>query len=413
MSSGSGVVVVVLKRVVLASVAAIFLGLFFLAGWPFPEEINGLGPKTEYYKQLFFHLTGLTDDWDMDAINSAYFKHFEATGQKLPDISNRSAPYSLRPLAEIDPKTDAKWEQSVQEKVSKGEAVVVRKLMYHSEKLFPKAREWNIDFLRKNLYPPGTLVPVFTDVLNDKSVVMQDFSDYVDGLKNKSRKWYARCLGDAKFVIREGYDSVALARIMGKETEQTVTRTINDGEDYCIFVGSTQVSTRMHCDITTSSFLMVQGRKRWVFFPPDQSPYVFPFGHQMNVAYNSRVDIFAPKDKLAAMYPFLSLAKGYETILEAGDVLFFSSFNWHGVQNLDDLTVGFDAGVVDGVASFTRNAPLTLGTYGNINSLIKVVRGFWEGSKSLKQAFFLGYNLDEKEAERVKEANGVGKAKSY
>jgi hypothetical protein len=49
--------------------------------------------------------------------------------------------------------------------------------------------------------------------------------------------------------------------------------------------------------------------------------------------------MFAPKEKLLAEYPFLSLAKGHEVIIEAGDVLFFSSFNWHGVQNLDDLTV--------------------------------------------------------------------------
>lgn len=49
--------------------------------------------------------------------------------------------------------------------------------------------------------------------------------------------------------------------------------------------------------------------------------------------------MFAPKEKILAEYPFASLAKGREVIINAGDVLFFSSFNWHGVQNLDDLTM--------------------------------------------------------------------------
>jgi len=279
--------------------------------------------------------------------------------------------------------------------------------MYHDTKLFPRAREWNIEFFKQHVFPPGTMVPVFTNTMNDKSVVMQEFGEYVDGLKNKSRKWYARCLDDVKHVIRSGYDSEGLARIMQKEKEQIVTRTINDGLDYCVFVGSNQVSTRMHSDTTTSAFLMVQGRKRWVLFPSSETPYVVPVGHEMNVAYNSRIDLFAPKDKLLAEYPFLSLAKGHEVILEAGDVLFFSSFTWHGVQNLDDLTIGVDVGVVDGVASFSRNTPLTLGTYGNFKALYKVMRGYLEGSRGLKQAFFQGYNLDAKSAAAVKKANGV------
>ena len=68
---------------------------------------------------------------------------------------------------------------------------------------------------------------------------------------------------------------------------------------------------------------------------------------------------------------------------------------------------GVDAGVVDGLHSWFRNAPLTLGTYGNVNALVKVVKGYFEGSRGLKQAFFQGYNLDEKNADAVRKANGL------
>ena len=78
----------------------------------------------------------------------------------------------------------------------------------------------------------------------------------------------------------------------------------------------------------------------------------------------------------------------------------------HVITNLTSFS-GVDAGVVDGLHSFTRNAPLTVGTYGNIHALVKVFRGFFEGSRGLKQAFFQGYNLDEKKAAEVLKANGV------
>jgi hypothetical protein len=71
------------------------------------------------------------------------------------------------------------------------------------------------------------------------------------------------------------------------------------------------------------------------------------------------------------------------------------------------LSRGADVGVVDGLHSWFRNAPLTLGTYGNVNALVKVVRGYLEGGRGLKQAFFQGYNLDAAEAAQIKKANGV------
>lgn len=66
-----------------------------------------------------------------------------------------------------------------------------------------------------------------------------------------------------------------------------------------------------------------------------------------------------------------------------------------------------DVGVVDGLHSWKRNAPLTAGTYGNMKAFAKLVYGWFEGSRGLKQAFFQGYNLDEKDAARVKQENGV------
>ena len=69
-----------------------------------------------------------------------------------------------------------------------------------------------------------------------------------------------------------------------------------------------------------------------------------------------------------------------------------------------------DSGVVDPIHSFTRNTPLTLGTYLNLKVLGKVLKGFIEGSRGVKQVFFQGYNLDESEAAKIRSAHGVVEA---
>ena len=264
----------------IAVVGALYVNLAF----PFPEEINGVGPKVEYYRQLFLHITGLASDWDMPALNRAYYKHFQTTGQVLPDTSNWTYAYQLEPLFELHPATDGDWYAKLTERITRGQPTVVRQLLYANKTMFPHAKEWNIDFLRQHVFPKGTQIPVFTDTMNDKSVILQEFSEYVEGLKNKSRKWYARCLDDSAHVLRSQYNWKALAQLMQKEREQQMTRLINEGQDYCIFVGAQHVSTRMHSDVTTSAFLMIQGRKRWILFPPSASAYVIPFGHELNVS---------------------------------------------------------------------------------------------------------------------------------
>lgn len=389
---------------------------------PFPEEFSGysmLYPRLVYNYQLLLHTLNIKD-WDVEYLKSVYSEYLKTHKNITLPVQRgegKDFPYELTPLEEIFP-SDPDWEAKLKAKFAAGETVVVRGLMYHDTQHFKDAKKWaNIEFFKENVFPNNQEIPVFTDTLVDKSVIMYPFNDYVnDLLHNKTRRWYARCLGDKNKVVDGGFNKTWVTdELMNKAKEAKATSVLNSGvsSDYCLFVGSTQVSTRMHSDTTTSAFLMMSGRKRWVFFPPEMQMYLLPTAHEMNVAYNTRMNIFAPKDVLNREYPFLSLAKGKEVILNQGDVLFFSCFNWHGVQNLDELTIGVDVPIFDPISGFTKNSILTMGTYLNVPALVNLVRGFGKGFVTrtpwmgLKELFFKGYHLSKEEEESVKKREGV------
>lgn len=77
----------------------------------------------------------------------------------------------------------------------------------------------------------------------------------------------------------------------------------------------------------------------------------------------------------------------------AGDVLFFPSFWWHGVQNLDDETVAVDLPLIDILGSWRRNAIFTLTSLLNPNVIGDSIGALLTGG-SLRGVFFAGYRKE-------------------
>lgn len=67
---------------------------------------------------------------------------------------------------------------------------------------------------------------------------------------------------------------------------------------------------------------MISGRKLWIFFPPDQFPYL----------YDGKVDPFNPD---LHNYPLFKKAKPEICIQRRGEIIFTPSGWWHAVMNLD------------------------------------------------------------------------------
>jgi len=82
-------------------------------------------------------------------------------------------------------------------------------------------------------------------------------------------------------------------------------------------------------------------------------------------------------------------------VLEPGDVLFFPAFTWHGVENLDEITVGLDLAMYDTLASLRRNPIPAVGSVFNMRVWAKVLGGLVSGrAGSFKAVFFEGYLKD-------------------
>jgi len=153
----------------------------------------------------------------------------------------------------------------------------------------------------------------------------------------------------------------------------------------------------MHADVGTSAFFMLQGNKRWIFFPPSETMFLFPTAHANNAAYNTQVDVWNYSFEYLKQFPVLSLARGFSVVLEPGDVLFFPSLWWHAVENLD-ITVGLDIAIIDPVGSLYRNFPLAIGTVLNPVAVFNTIKSMLTTAKlGAKLVYFSSYFKQEEE----------------
>jgi hypothetical protein len=97
-----------------------------------------------------------------------------------------------------------------------------------------------------------------------------------------------------------------------------------------MYVGGPGTATSLHCAGVSNLYVQVHGRKKWVLIPSRFTPFMYlAFSNGLN--WQSRVDFRNPDYGTCPLYRFVDR---YETVLEAGDVLWNPPFVWHGVANL-------------------------------------------------------------------------------
>lgn len=100
-----------------------------------------------------------------------------------------------------------------------------------------------------------------------------------------------------------------------------------------LFVAPTGITSELHVDAFGSNFWMAlfQGKKRWIFFPKSDVPYLYPeYDHSLDPVFD--VDLSKPDmDK----YQLLQLTTPVECILQPGEMLFVPAGCPHRVENLE------------------------------------------------------------------------------
>ncbi|CAC5424115.1 JMJD6 [Mytilus coruscus] len=111
-----------------------------------------------------------------------------------------------------------------------------------------------------------------------------------------------------------------------------------------LFVAPEGITSELHVDAFGSNFWMAlfQGKKRWVFFPQSDVPYLYPeYEHSLDPVF--AVDLSKPD---LTRYPLLQLTTPMECVLEPGDVLFVPAGCPHRVENLE-TSVAISSNFVD------------------------------------------------------------------
>ncbi len=100
-----------------------------------------------------------------------------------------------------------------------------------------------------------------------------------------------------------------------------------------IYMGAAGVRVPLHRDLPHNLNVQIVGRKRWVVFPMEQGPNLYPYSLLASkVPGNSPVNADAPDyDR----FPRLRNALAQECVLEPGDALLLPSKYWHQTRTLD------------------------------------------------------------------------------
>jgi hypothetical protein len=95
------------------------------------------------------------------------------------------------------------------------------------------------------------------------------------------------------------------------------------------YMGGAGSRTHLHAELSDIFHVCVRGRKRWILFPPGNFLHLYPIPARTSFV-GSEVDVFEPD---ADVHPWFRGARGYEALLEEGDVLYVPTWFWHAVEN--------------------------------------------------------------------------------
>jgi len=336
---------------------------------------------------------------------------------RIPDHVLDSAPptWTLAPLPELHAGVDF----SNREELIKAftpyrnrQAVVFKGFLTHQKAMgswaagFKNLTEpwWTVEHLGKEL--AGIEVRVFQNYSCDDSIVWTDFGEYANTvMKDPDAIQYARAVSEhweVKPEMMAAVDEKLFSEMAGRYTwwDDMLSRFHNWIGRSVIFVSGRKPTTRLHSDVGESFVVHTEGQKHWRFFNPDSSLLFRPRGMVKSVGFGAGFDVWAPDFEAD---PQLRLARGWETNVDTGDLLYFPSQTWHAVRNVGDRNVIFDYGTFDFARALSRNWPMTLISMLHPGAAVDLIRYCALGAESRdghylpqkyacgKEVYFQGY----------------------
>ena len=101
-----------------------------------------------------------------------------------------------------------------------------------------------------------------------------------------------------------------------------------------IFIGNKDSYTHLHCEITASCGIQLNGNKKWYLIDPKYSEHLHSISDKNNIFKTSAYGFNKSYDKVSTI-------PHYEFIVEKGDFLYVPPWWWHETLNLTDENIMF------------------------------------------------------------------------
>ncbi len=242
-----------------------------------------------------------------------------------------AASLASKPGAEIRPvdrRRDLSPEEFCREYLDKGIPVVLE----GAASEWSATRKWTPEWLAANY--GGTPVRLINISVEDVASTEHRHEGEVTTLGKTIEDMLAGSRAYPRFLpllhehpeLTRDFDLDWLASMRGRFHSRTL---------YQMFLGSAGTNTGLHSAMANNLFVQTHGRKRWLLFSPVYNP-VFDPPLERSSYFLSRVDAEAPD---LEAFPLFRYVDGYETEIEAGDILYNPPFYWHQVTN-PTLSIG-------------------------------------------------------------------------
>jgi len=193
-------------------------------------------------------------------------------------------------------------------------------------------KKWNLEYLKKHLQ--SVKVPLYNNTKSDAYTPVNtaddymSFGEYIDNIvKNPEHKWRL-------FLFNIYTNAPELLKDIKYPTE-ILSPIVKQAP--MLFIGGKGAITHLHFDIDFSIVFHAQifGKKKFLLFPFEEEKNIYRKPFEV-LAWPDFSNYSERLSQLELEFPAIKNARGYEIILEPGDVLIMPSGCWHHIEYIDN-----------------------------------------------------------------------------
>eukprot|EP01114_Cavostelium_apophysatum_P012017 TRINITY_DN2668_c0_g1_i1.p1 TRINITY_DN2668_c0_g1~~TRINITY_DN2668_c0_g1_i1.p1 ORF type:complete len:470 (-),score=102.04 TRINITY_DN2668_c0_g1_i1:612-1985(-) len=283
-----------------AAAAAILLAFYQMLLDPLTLESGIADWKFGPHSVAIYNVEGLSVDEQRKILEEAFFKRKPTIVRNLKTITEWPALKKWNP-------------QYLKEQISSMENVLLDNVHNETYYYYDKRRPMS----------SKTSLVKFIQPYNPTTITSEDF---FRRLEAGERIYFSHDLSD---VERKLLDDVPSWNTFLPVLKGDDVASANDNVKVNLWVGSPEVTTRMHYDASDNIYIQVHGIKKFTIVDPIEYRHLYLFSFLHPGTRQSQADIYHAN---LTEFPLIAKVKGQEAVLYPGDLLLLPSYWFHHVQ---------------------------------------------------------------------------------